>query len=70
MLIDEPQGSDAVATLMVAHGSGLPMDSPFMTQMAHQLATHGICVLRFEFPYMAERRNGGSKRPPPRAETL
>ena len=58
------------ATLLLAHGSGLPMDSPFMTDIAARIALGGVTVLRFEFPYMAERRTGGSKRPPPRADKL
>jgi len=29
-----------------------------------------VSVLRFEFPYMAQRRTGGSRRPPPRADKL
>ena len=40
------------------------MDSPFMAQMARDLGAHGIRVVRFEFPYMAARREGG-RRPGP-----
>jgi predicted alpha/beta-hydrolase family hydrolase len=40
------------------------MDSEFMEYIATRLALEHIKVLRFEFPYMAERRTGGSKRPP------
>ena len=52
------------ATLILAHGAGAPMDSGFMEEMAQRLAGHGLGVLRFEFPYMAQRRSGGGKRPP------
>lgn len=59
------------ATLLLAHGAGAPMDSEFMNSMAMHLAAQGIGVLRFEFPYMAQRREGGSKRPPnPQAQLL
>ncbi|KPX32561.1 Uncharacterized protein ALO43_00616 [Pseudomonas tremae] len=59
------------ATLLLAHGAGAPMDSDFMNRMADELAAQGISVLRFEFPYMAQRRQGGSKRPPnPQARLL
>lgn len=51
-------------TLILAHGSGAPMDSGFMTDFAARLATLGVNVLRFEFPYMAQRRLDGGKRPP------
>ncbi|MGY4526488.1 alpha/beta family hydrolase [Pseudomonas sp. UBA4617] len=50
--------------LILAHGAGAPMDSGFMNEMAQRLAALGVAVLRFEFPYMAERRAGGGKRPP------
>ncbi|WP_439628673.1 alpha/beta hydrolase family protein [Shinella sp.] len=61
---------DASTTLLLAHGSGAPMDSPAMTAAATALAAEGLRVARFEFSYMAARRNEGSRRPPPKAETL
>ena len=56
--------------VLLAHGAGAPMTSPFMTAMADKLAAGGLCCHRFEFAYMAGRRTGGSRRPPPRAEAL
>ncbi|MBD8473113.1 alpha/beta hydrolase [Pseudomonas sp. CFBP 8770] len=57
--------------LILAHGAGAPMDSAFMNSMAGRLAAGGVSVVRFEFPYMAQRRSGGSKRPPsPQASLL
>ncbi|WP_411036099.1 alpha/beta family hydrolase [Shinella sp. BYT-45] len=61
---------DAPATLLLAHGSGAPMDSPAMNAAASALASQGLRVARFEFSYMAARRTEGSRRPPPKAETL
>lgn len=55
---------DERTCLILAHGAGAPMDSPFMNTMASLLAKGGIDVLRFEFPYMAQRRADGGKRPP------
>ena len=46
------------------------MDTPFMSAFAQGLVAHELSVVRFEFTYMAARREGGSKRPPPRAERL
>ena len=57
-------GGEASATLILAHGAGAPMDSDWMTDMAGRLAALGVNVLRFEFPYMAQRRVDGVKRPP------
>lgn len=56
--------------LLLAHGAGAPMDSPYMDLLADGLATHGIQVVRFEFDYMQRRRADGKKRPPPKAEKL
>ncbi|HRD75472.1 MAG TPA: alpha/beta fold hydrolase [Hyphomicrobiaceae bacterium] len=61
---------NARATLLLAHGAGAAMSSPFMQHMAELLAERGLRVARFEFAYMAARRAGGSRRPPPRAEAL
>ncbi|GAA4180575.1 alpha/beta family hydrolase [Shinella granuli] len=61
---------DAAVTLLLAHGSGAPMDSAAMNAAAEALAAEGLRVARFEFAYMATRRTEGSRRPPPRAETL
>jgi uncharacterized protein len=58
------------ATLLLAHGAGAPMDSPFMNQIADLLAERGIQVLRFEFPYMASRRLTGKRKPAIKAELL
>lgn len=69
-LWDRPEG-EAWATLILAHGAGAPMDSPFMRKMAQGLAVRGVQVVRFEFPYMAARRLDGRKRPPnPQAQLL
>jgi uncharacterized protein len=67
-LFDGPKR--ASLTLALAHGAGAPMDSPFMAAFAEGLANKGFRVARFEFPYMAERRTTGRKRPPDRAEVL
>lgn len=68
-LIDQPRG-EVLATLLLAHGAGAPMDSDFMNALSEALASEGIRVLRFEFPYMTERRSNGRKRPPDRAPVL
>jgi uncharacterized protein len=61
---------DAAARLLLAHGAGAPMDSPFLETFVALLATRGIASTRFEFPYMAARRQSPKKKPPPKAETL
>ncbi|MEO8262333.1 MAG: alpha/beta family hydrolase [Pseudolysinimonas sp.] len=60
-------GPDDATTLVLAHSAGSPMDSPWMTAMCALLADRGIRTARFEFAYMAGRRDG-VRRPPPKAE--
>ena len=67
-LFDGP--ADAPFSIALAHGAGAPMDSPFMAAFAEGLAARECRVTRFEFPYMAERRRSGRKRPPDRANVL
>ena len=60
-LFDGPKG--AARTVALAHGAGAPMDSPFMVAFAEGLAGRGHRVARFEFPYMAGRREGRRRGP-------
>ena len=60
----------APLTVVLAHGAGAPMDSPFMDAFAEGLSARGLGCARFEFPYMAERRVDGKKRPPNPARIL
>lgn len=60
----------APITLILAHGAGAPMDTPFMEKISSGLAAAGIQVLRFEFPYMIRRRQDGKRRPPDRQRVL
>lgn len=67
-LIQTP--SSAIATILLAHGAGAAMDSSFMNLLADTLFEHDIEVIRFEFPYMQERRTLGKKRPPNKVAEL
>lgn len=58
------------SVLLLAHGAGAPADSPFMNQLAAALAAEDLTVIRFEFPYMRQRRQDGRKRPPGSAPRL
>ncbi|MDP6953453.1 MAG: alpha/beta fold hydrolase [Alphaproteobacteria bacterium] len=68
MLHDGPR--TAAMTVVLAHGAGAGMDTPFMTRMAEGLAETGLHVVRFEFPYMQRRRAEGGRRPPDRQPVL
>lgn len=67
LLWDVPDSFET--TVLLAHGAGAAMDSPGMNDVAAVLVSRGIRVARFEFAYMAARRDGVRK-PPPRADTL
>ena len=67
-LIDDPDA--APATVLLAHGAGAPMDSPFMAAIASGLAESGWRVVRFEFPYMARQRETGRRQGPDRMPVL
>jgi len=62
-----PSGGDL---LILAHGAGQDMDSPFMDAIARRLTLPGRGVLRFNFPYMDIARETGRRRPPDRAPKL
>lgn len=67
---DAAPAGQSFARLLLAHGAGAAMTSLFMSEVAALIAQRGIDVYRFEFGYMAARRDGGKKRPPPKANLL
>lgn len=62
--------ANAATTVVLAHGAGAPMDTPFMEAFARGLAAAGLRVVRFEFPFMHARRREGNRKPPDRAPVL
>ena len=77
LTISPPNGTEEngrtnppAAHLLLAHGAGAGASSPFMEKIAHLIAERGLAVTRFEFAYMAARRETGKRRPPPKADTL
>ena len=69
-LWNRPQNAERRFAVLLAHGAGAPMDHPFLDRMADSLSRAGGSVLRFDYPYMAQRRRGGARRPPDRADVL
>lgn len=63
-ILTTPCKDTARAHMVLAHGAGAMMDTPFMETMATGLAQRGMQVSRFEFPYMAKRRLDGKRRGP------
>ncbi len=56
-LFDGPE--DAGVTVILAHGAGAAMDTPFMDHFARGFGAAGFRCARFEFAYMARRRSEG-----------
>ena len=52
--LTEPKKMKALFTF--AHGAGAPMNHPFMTTMSKELEKLGIGTLRFNFPYMENKK--------------
>src|SRR6266699_3648070 len=42
--------------IVLGHGAGAGMSHPFMAKLAEELASVGVAILRYQFPYMEERR--------------
>ena len=47
---------DARWLLVLAHGAGAGMTHPFLEKLARELASAGVATLRYQFPYMEQRR--------------
>jgi predicted alpha/beta-hydrolase family hydrolase len=56
--------------VLLAHGAGAAMDSPFIAAMASGLAGTGWRVVRFVFPSMARMRETGRRQGPYRMPVL
>jgi predicted alpha/beta-hydrolase family hydrolase len=48
--------ADAVASLVVAHGAGAGMESPFLAGFSRAIADAGVATMRFNFPYIERGR--------------
>ena len=58
------------AVLILAHGAGQGLDSPFMMHFGESLAQRGVSVVQFEFDYMRAARATGKRKPPDREPKL
>jgi len=48
--------AEARVMLALAHGAGAGMTHPFLALLAAELAAVGVATLRYQFPYMEQRR--------------
>lgn len=50
------EASSPKAALVLAHGAGAGMDHPFMKSLSLELADQGISTLRYNFPFVENKR--------------
>jgi len=62
-----PENCSCIMTL--AHGAGAGMNHSFMVQLANALAETGIATLRFNFPFM-ENKKGPADKPAAAHQTI
>lgn len=53
----------ATAMLVLGHGAGSAMTSPFLTGFSEQIAELGVATHRFDFPYMRAGRRAPDRTP-------
>lgn len=61
---------DARCLVVLAHGAGAGMRHTFMEEMAEELAGANVATLRFNFPYMEQRRKVPDRAPVPTEAVL
>lgn len=62
--------ADARCLLVLAHGAGAGMRHSFMEEIAEELAGAKVATLRFNFPYMEQRRKVPDRAPVPTEAVL
>jgi len=69
-VFDAPSPPERRSAVLLAHGAGFSMDSPWMRRVAEGLAARGFPVLRFNYPYRERAVREERQRPPDRTEIL
>ena len=68
--LDWPRGPVRRSAILLAHGMGYHLDSPWMEACARGLVSHGFPVLRFNYPYRQRSMRERKEMPPDRAPVL
>ena len=69
-ILETPDGAARGSAVLLAHGAGFGMDSPWMARLAAGLVERGFPVLRFNYPYRERAGHAGAERPPDKREVL
>jgi len=62
--LELPAGEPRDSAILLAHGAGFHLDSPWMAAVAAGLVARGFPVLRFNYPYRQRALTEGRQRPP------
>jgi uncharacterized protein len=62
-VVEKPNEWTNGAAIILAHGAGQGMDSPFMNFFHKELATRGFLSVKFNFEYMEQRRKAPDPQP-------
>jgi len=65
---EKPDSWDGGTAVILAHGAGQGMDSPFMTFFHHEMAARGFLSVKFNFDYMNQRKGVPDPQPKLRAQ--
>ncbi len=69
-LLERPPGPERASALLLAHGAGFHVASPWTETVARGLAARGFPVLRFNYPYRERSLREGKQLPPDRTPVL
>ena len=58
-----PHSWDRQNVLILAHGAGAGMNTPFMAYFHDELAVRGVLTVKFEFEYMEQKRKAPDPQP-------
>lgn len=65
---EKPDSWDGGTAVILAHGAGQGMDSPFMTFFHREIAARGFLSVKFNFDYMNQRKGVPDPQPKLRAQ--
>jgi predicted alpha/beta-hydrolase family hydrolase len=65
---EKPDSWNGGTAVILAHGAGQGMDSPFMTFFHREMASHGFLSVKFNFDYMNQRRGVPDPQPKLRSQ--
>lgn len=69
-ILDTPDEDLGGPVVLLAHGAGVGMTSPFLETIGRGLADAGLPTLRFQYAYAERMARGESRRPPDRRPVL